>query len=111
MVPLLANFWSFGLLAVAAEAYTRRAGALYAAALLLFVVTSVFATWTVWGPHSPALAGALLALLLGPGLLGYALYLADRTFACFTTEMTYATLAASILWPVLVLANHAGMLL
>jgi hypothetical protein len=111
MPALLANFWSLGLLAVAAKAYTRRTPALYWSSLVLFTAAACCATWLVWAPHSAALAALVLAVLLGPGLLGYALYLLDRRLACFTTEMTYATLAASVLWPLLVLVNFAGTLL
>jgi hypothetical protein len=111
MLPLLANIWSLGLLAVAAEGYARGASAIYWAAVGLFGAVAAFATWVVWAPHSPLLAGTVLVLLLGPGLLGYGLYLTDRAFACFTPEMTYATLVPSIFWPLLVLVNYAGMLL
>jgi hypothetical protein len=111
MLPLVANFWSLGLLAVAAEAYVRRAGALYWVSLSMFAVVATAATWFVWSPHSPLLASALVLVLLVPGVLGYVFYLTDRAFACFTSQMTYTSLIASVLWPILVFVNYLGMLI
>lgn len=111
MDSIVLNFWSVALLAVAGAAYTRRARALFLGSVILFVPVAAAATLTVYGAEHPFLAWTLLVALLGLGTLGYLLYAIDRTFACFTIEMTYATLPASVLWPLLVGANWLGTLL
>jgi hypothetical protein len=111
MKAVVFNFWSIALLGVGASAYTRRAHALAAVCALLFVPVASLGTIELYSEHSLVATWGILTLGIGPGLLGYLLYCIDRRFACFTTEMTYATLPASILWPLVALANCVGLLL
>ena len=111
MMGLHLSGLSLGLLAAAAVAFTRQRRAVMVACGGLFVPVAVVATVAVWWPLSPAVAVALLALGMGLPLVGLALFAADWLLAAFALEMTYATVLAWLIWPLLVGANFVGLAL
>jgi hypothetical protein len=104
------NAGALALLGAMAVAFSRRCTFVVVACGVLFVPIATGAVLVSWWPVSPTAAVGLTALLMGLPLLGLAAYALDRACACFTIEMTYATLLCWLLWPVLVLAGYVGML-
>jgi len=101
---------SLALLTAAAVAFTRQRRLVLAACGVLFVATATAATVAAYWPLFPVLGVAVLCVGMGLPLLGLALYGLDRTLACFTVEMTYATTLCWVFWPLLVLADFAALL-
>ncbi len=77
----------------------------------LFVLAACLAALSIYWGRSPAFSLVLLGVTMALPLLALALYAADRAFAPFCVEMTYPAMLCWVLWPVLVAANFAGLLL
>jgi len=111
MPPLVlqTNALSFGLLALAAVAYSHwRRTTLAVAAALFFPVTAA-ATLLTWWPVSAAAALCVLCLGVGVPLVCLGLFLVDLIWAPFCMEMTYLTLWCWVLCPLCVALNYVGM--
>jgi len=110
MLTFFLNAGALALLGAMGVAFSRRRTFVVVACGAMFVPMATGAALLSWWPVSHAAGVGLVALLMGLPLLGLAAYALDRVCACFTFEMTYATLLCWVLWPVLVLAGYVGML-
>ena len=105
------NVLALGLFATAAVAFTRQRRAVMLVCGALFVPVAGVATVAVWWPVSPAVAIVLLLAGMALPLLTLLLFAVDLIWAPFAVEMTYPAMLCWVLWPVLVAADFAGLLL
>jgi len=110
-VGLDLSMLSLALFGASAVAFARQRRAVLVVCGGLFVAVSSAASLAIYWPVSPAAAVAVLLLGQGVPLVGLGLYAADRLFAPFCVEMTYAALLCWLIWPLMVLVNFVGLLL
>ena len=102
---------ALALFGAAAVAFTRQRRAVMLTCGALFVPVATLATVVVWWPVSPAAGVALLLAGMALPLVTLLLFAIDLVWAPFALEMTYPALLCWVLWPVLIAADFAGLLL
>lgn len=110
MAALDLNILSLALFGATAVAFTRQRRIVMVTCGALFAAVTGAASVLVWLSVSPHVAILLLAIGMALPLAGLALYAIDRVWACFSAEMTYASLLCWVLWPLLILINFLGLL-
>ncbi|NLW49961.1 MAG: hypothetical protein GXY85_03845 [Candidatus Brocadiaceae bacterium] len=102
---------ALALFGAAAVAFTRQRRVVMAICGGLFVPVATAATLAVWWALSIPVAVALLAVFLALPAAMAVVFLIDLVWAPFALEMTYAAMLCWVLWPLLLAADFAGLLI
>jgi hypothetical protein len=103
------NVLATALLAAAAMAFTRQRRFTLVCCGGLFVLIATWTTLAIWWAVGPALAVAILAVLMGLSLLALLLFAIDVIWTPFCLEMTWVGMICWVFWPVLVAADAVGL--